>query len=280
MKVLIAVIDDLIVFVRTSLFGTVVYAPSTERTLNTYQEKLARIQGTVVPASKKAPEKADASTHTPLRLGDQYFIGSIGVFIYNEPTLAFDNSLTTLHYGQQVRLLKLEGRWAMVRVNDLEGWVFTDALQRQATDVYPRFVEGVIYTAAEKETVKLRACIDDLFGGARGNHPLSPAEYVHYRLLRKKRVISWEGVRMRIPGTWARKLRGKIGIHSGIVPKTESVMEYVVDDIGHLAFVEAVFPDGSIKVTEIGKKEPMTFTEEILTTDQYKELRPVFIAIA
>ncbi|MFT5849666.1 MAG: hypothetical protein ACI9H6_000480 [Patiriisocius sp.] len=279
MKVLIAVVDDLFQFVRTALFGAVAYAPGAQQVLDTYQEKLARIQGVAAPAPKAVPAKNSDVADPQFRVGDQYFVGSIGVFLYDDPVLAFDNALTRLHYGQQVRLLKLQGRWAMVRSNELEGWVFTQALQNQAIDVYPRFMEGVTYTADHSETTKLRACIDDHFGGARGEHPLSPSEYVHYRLQQKKRVISWEGVRMRIPGTWARKLRGKIGIHSGIVPKTESVMEYVVDDIGHLAFVEAVFPDGSIKVTEIGKHEPMLFTEEILTTDQYKELRPVFIAI-
>ena len=65
----------------------------------------------------------------------------------------------------------------------------------------------------------------------------------------------------------------------GVTPKTESVMEYIVDDIGHLAFVEAVFPDGSMKITEIGKFDDNAYTEGILASDQWKELRPVFIEI-
>jgi len=86
-------------------------------------------------------------------------------------------------------------------------------------------------------------------------------------------------VRLRIPGTWQRKLKGGIGVHIGIAPKTESIMEYIVDDVGHLAFVEAVFPDGSMNITEIGKYNDSTYTEDTLQSEQWKELSPVFLEI-
>lgn len=283
MQVLIAVIDDLFQFVYKAFSGAVPYKVSDEKTINTYQQTLQKIQNST-PEPVVASRVIDHATLTGnnvevLRVGDQYFIGVIGAYLYNDPILAFDNALVRLDYGQQVRLVSLQGRWAHIRCADVDGWIFKDGLVVQSNDVYPRFTPEVQYDAHHEQTIKLRACIDDVFGGARGEHALSPAEFVQHRLQQKKRNITWGTIRMRIPGTWQRKLRGQLGIHIGISPKTESVMEYVVDGIGHLAFVEAVFPDGSIKITEIGKHDDSSYTEETLQPEQWREQRPVFIEV-
>jgi len=281
MQVLIAVIDDLYKFVCRGFSGAVPYAPKQEKMLDSYQEKLQQIQSpSLVPTS---PPEVAMSTVLPtegiLRIGDQYFIGVIGTYFYKDPVLAFDSALKRLAYSASVRLVSVQGRWAQVRIAGVVGWVFKDSLVVQINAVYPSFVPGVQYDAEHPDTVKLRACIDDEFGGARGEHSLSPAEYVHYRLKQKKRSIDWGEVRMRIPGTWQRKLKGSLGIHISITPTTESIMEYIVDDIGHLAFVEAVFPDGSMNITEIGKFDDNSYTEGILQPEQWRELRPVFIEV-
>ncbi|MFT7507269.1 MAG: hypothetical protein ACI92I_000412 [Acidimicrobiales bacterium] len=283
MQVLLAVVDDLFQFVRTVFSGAIPFTARPEKVLEVYQEKLTQIQSrtphTVLHTSaeqNRAPEVVSSM----FRIGDQYFIGSIGVYLYADQVVAFDNALRRLAYGQELRLLKLEGRWAKVRIDDVLGWVHKDSLVLQAQDVYPRLQSDVQYDAKNPQTVKLRACIDDEFGAARAEHPLSPAEYVQYRLLQKKRYIQWGSTRVRIPGTWQRKLRGYTGIHISITAKTEAVMEYSMDDVGYLAFVEAVFPDESIKITQIGKCDDSSYTEEILTPEQYKELRPVFIEIS
>lgn len=283
MQVLIAVIDDLFQFVCKAFSGAVPYTPPLNKTLDSYQQVLQKIQGaksvTATPAPVAHSLVHAVDTSEMFRISEQYFIGVIGVYLYLDPVIAFDNALRRLEYGTQVRLVSLQGRWAQVRLAGVVGWVFKDALVLQADDVYPRFAPDIEYDAQHTETVKLRACIDDAFGGARGEHDLSAAEYVHYRLQQKKRAIDWVGARMRIPGTWQRKLRGRSGIHIGVTPKTESVMEYVVDDIGYLAFVEAVFPDGSIKIQQIGKLDDISYTEETIQPEQWKELQPVFIIV-
>lgn len=280
MKVLIAVVEDLIDFARTALFGTVTYVPDQEKEVDAFEKKIQVVQhhlslSEVVPAHTSVETSGNGSFH----IGKQYFISSIGVNLYNDPVVAFDNGLMSLQYAQQLRLMKLQGRWAQVQFGDVEGWVFKDALVGAEDEVYPHFQANTLYVADNPETVKLRAVIDDMFGGARAEHSLSPAEYVSYRLKRKYRIIAWGSAHGRIPGTWQRKLRGMLGVHIGIHPKTGSVMEYIVDDIGHLAFVEAVFPDESMKITEIGKYDEPTFSEEILQPEEWKELRPVFIEI-
>ena len=286
MQVLIAVIDDLFQFVCKAFSGAVTYDSDNVTTgsvaesdcvLDSYQKTLQKIQG----EPERVPVLTSGTTISSeaFRVGEQYFIGVIGTYFYQDPVLAFDSALKRLEYGKSVRLMALQGRWAQVRLAGIVGWVFKDALVLQIDDVYPRFTQEVQYNAEHPETIKLRACIDDEFGGARGVHPLSAAEYIHYKLKQKQRLIDWGDIRMRIPGTWQRKLRGGFGIHMGIISKTESVMEYVMDDVGHLAFVEAVFPDGSIKITEIGKLDDHAYTETVLTPDQWKELRPVFIEV-
>ncbi len=281
MKVLIAVVNDLFQFVCKSFSGAVPYTPQKEVVLDTYQEKLQQVQ---YPLStpEVVPEVVmpfSIATDDTFRIGDQYFIGSIGTYFYHDPVVAFDSALERLAYGTHVRLVSLQGRWAEVRIAGVVGCVFKDALVVQSDAVYPSFVASVSYDAEHPDTVKLRACIDDEFGGARGEHALSPSEYVHYRLKQNKRAVAWGNVRLRIPGTWQRKLKGGIGVHIGIAPKTESIMEYIVDDVGHLAFVEAVFPDGSMNITEIGKYNDSTYTEDTLQSEQWKELSPVFLEI-
>mgnify|MGYP000400181490 CR=1 FL=1 len=55
-------------------------------------------------------------------------------------------------------------------------------------------------------------------------------------------------------------------------------MEYVSDeDIGHLAYVEAVFPDESISCSEIGEPERGYYNERTLGKEVWQHLKPVFI---
>jgi hypothetical protein len=281
MKVLIAVVNDLFQFVCQSFSGAVPYAPQKEVLLDTYQEKLNQIQYPL-SVTEVLPEvviPSSVAADDTFRIGDQYFIGSIGTYFYHDPVVAFDSALEQLAYGTHVRLVSLQGRWAQVRIAGVVGCVFKDALVVKSDAVYPSFVASVSYDAEHPDTMKLRACIDDEFGGARGEHALSPSEYVHYKLKQNKRAVAWGSVRLRIPGTWQRKLKGGIGVYIGITPKTESIMEYIVDDVGHLAFVEAVFPDESMHITEIGKYNDSTYTEDTLQPEQWKELSPVFLEI-
>jgi len=276
MKVLIAVVGDLFQFARDGVLGTsgdkdVLSISSTDTT--------QIVQTQTVTVKNLPPATESKITEEPFRINEQYFIGSIGMYLYTDPVVAFDNTIRVLAYGQQVRLLKLEGRWAQIRVDDTIGWIFKDTLQLQADAVYPTFVEDEEYVATHSTTVKLRACIDDEFGGARGELSLSSAEYVHWLLMKHKRPLPWTSRINRIPGTWQTKLRGVTGVHIGISPSTYCVMEYIIDDVGHVAFVEAVFPDDSIKITQVGQDDNPIYTQEIITTQTYRELRPVFISL-
>ncbi len=289
MKVLLAVIEDLCIFAYRALSGSLPYTSSStaQTVINTHKQlfhpapstpKLSESITTVSQKNRSSQEEAVTSVGA-LIAGYQYYIGVPKVYVYQDPVISFDGALRCLAYGQSVRLVALRGRWAQVRLAGRLGWVLKDVLAEDKNTVYPRFVDGELYDAEHPETGKLRMLIDDMFGGGRGAFPLMPPEYIQYRLQEKHRVIDWGDTRQRIAGTWQHKLRGRTGVHIGIHPKTISIMEYTIDDMGHLAFVEAVFPDSSIHITQIGKKEDSQYSDQMLTQEQWKELRPVFIDV-
>lgn len=271
MQTLLAVIDDLWHFAYEHLFGL---RPS----VSVSQQLQARLPLTpaVIEQTLFTPSYA---TTEDLRRGAQYFIGEEQVYLYSDPVIGFDTALRTIPYGQTVMLQKVGGRWAEVIHQGNEGWVLKDVLRERREDIHPQLHPGAYYQADNSETIKLRACIGDSFGGARAGLPLSGAEYVTYKLNQAKRSIYWPPDGPRIPGTWQRKLRGHSGIHQSIEPQTGTIMEYIEDDVGFLSFVDAVFPDKSIKVSEVGVAEEGVYTERTLSQSEYRELRPVFIAV-
>jgi len=295
MKVLLAVLEDLFLFVYHALSGAVPYKDKTRPAEVVTTSKLplnpAQIQYPSPDVLKLEKSNANETHRSPqdtseenklpdsFKIGYQYFVGEADVFFYQDPVIAFDGALRELVYGQSVRLVQLQGRWAQVRLGGRLGWVFKDVLRENANSVYPRFEDDEMYDAHHFETRKLRMCIRDTFGGGRGGFPLMAPEYIQYKLQQKHKTIAWNEEHSRIAGTWQRKLRGYTGIHIGITPKTESILEYSMDDIGYQAFVEAVLPDNSIHITQIGKSGSSQYTDEMLTEAQWKELRPVFIDV-
>jgi hypothetical protein len=278
MRIVLAVIDDLFQFARTMLFG-IDNRPALKEAVTL---ELDLLQPSLLSSYKEKPKddpslpiiEEPSTFSTP---GSLYFIGIENAHLHTDPVVAFDVVLGSLSYGDQVRVLKLGGRWAYIKAGEKEGWIFKDALREQARDVFPSFEEGVLYDAANDETKKLRMCIHDMFWGGKVSLPLTDAEYVVYRLLRKQHSFPWTKERPRTPGTWQKKLRGQPGVHIGIAPRTDSVMEYIVEDIGYVAYIEAVFPDDSIKLSAVGLLEEGIWSETTLPKEQWKELRPVFI---
>jgi len=284
MRTLLAVIDDLWEFARTSLFGVLTtkldggYFKDHSRSEEVEEEKTASLFAVNQHTEKKGALTIDVSS-VPLMHGEQYFIGVPEAYLYTDPVVAFDTASSTHLYGTMVMVLKLGGRWAFVRVYDEEGWILKDVLREQAKDVFPSFVPEVVYDASNEETQKLRLCIDDMFLGGEVGTLLSDVEYVTFRLKRKGRSILWGTERPRIAGTWQKKLRGKPGVHMTITPKTESVMEFVTQDEGHVCYVEAVFPDESIKVSTVGLYTEGVYHESMMQKEEWRELRPVFIEV-
>jgi len=281
MQILIAVIADLFQFACTSIFGSFFVK-------NKLDEQYIHIENEFSPQLSLLPgvTQSQAYTSTPLKQlpaffvqGEEYFIGAVDALVYADPVVAFDTVCMKLPYSEQVHVQKLGGRWAYIKNPYVEGWVLKDSLAEKALDVFPQFVANVAYDEENTQTHKLRLCIADMFGGEATKSILTDVEYVTYMLKRKGITITWSQERPRIAGTWQKKLRGAKGIHIGVFPKTNSVMEYVQDDVGYVLYVEAVFPDQSIKISSIGIFGEGLYSESMLQKDAWKELRPVFIEV-
>jgi len=281
MRILLAVIDDLFSFARTALFGVFFIKPhEKEYVLASFLETAPQLQlPTMGVQSLRQHVRIFETSESNFIHGEQYFIGERGTYLYVDPVVSFDTASLKLACGELVHVLKLGGRWAHVSVGHVEGWVFKDTLREQAKDVFPVFAEGIVYDSQNEETKKLRSCIEDMFGGDAASLVLTDAEYVTYKLQQKGRSITWPTERPRTAGTWQKILRGQPSIHMSITPKTESVIEYSIDDVGHLCFIEAVFPDESIKISSISMYQEGMYADAMLLKDAWKELRPVFIEI-
>ncbi len=209
------------------------------------------------------------------------YVGSTDAALYKQPTQEFDTVLGSLPYGEMVMVLDQKNRFAQISTNGFIGWVLREDLVDRAAFVYPELVIGLANEVDDPNTIRLRAMIRDEFGGARVEFPLQAGEYVTYRLLRKGLTISWPEVRPRVPGLWHTILKGVTGIHMGVSPKTGSIMEYMItEDMGHLAYVEAVFPDETVTLSEVNYPDRGIYNERVLTREEWRELKPIFIQVS
>jgi hypothetical protein len=206
-------------------------------------------------------------------------IGGAGTLLHHDPTMAFDNVLATLPYATVVTEVRRSGRFVLVETPVGIGWVLTDAVLEEI-HVLPQFKLGYTYDAEQSEVRKLRSSIGDCFSGQLAGVALMGVEYVTYKLKQAGRTIAWPQTYNRLAGTWQRKLRGVRGIHIDVLPHTGSVMEYIIDEVGYVAYVEKVAPDLKITVSGIGLTHESQYTEQVLLHNVWRELRPVFIQVS
>ncbi len=201
--------------------------------------------------------------------------------IYKNPTVEFDMQIGEIPYGEMVIVLEPRGRFYRIMWQTIEGWVFREDIADRAARVYPEFIVGEENSVDAPNTMQVRAVIGDPFGVSRSEFPLQAGEYVVYRLWKKGIKIQWPNIRPRVPGTWHKILKGGDRIHIGVTPKIGTVMEYVYDaDIGHVAYVEAVFPDDTVIVSEANFPDAGIYSEREFSKEEWKALKPIFISIS
>jgi hypothetical protein len=280
MEVLLAVMKELWTFTVTELFGAAkrVTQPKTllPRTGQILQIAMPQA-ATFLPAQTPSSPIPLPSQQTALSAASLRIVIPTAC-VRKEPVVAFDNVMSTLSYGTSVHVDKRSGRFVQISSGAVSGWIETDALKTQ-TEVLPQFQLGKLYDAYNPETIKLRLCINDGFGGLLCDSLLTGVEYVTYRLWQQSRVLPWQATYGRVPGTWQRKLRGVRGVRIDIMPHTGSIMEYILDDVGYVAYVDTVSPDLRIKVTGISLTNEGQFTEQVLDHAIWREFHPVFIVL-
>lgn len=203
-----------------------------------------------------------------------------GAALLLSPAIQLDGRLMVVPFGQSVSLRRFVEQYAEVLVYGITGFVHKDDITPHLDAVWPIFKAGQVYDYDADETMLVRRHIDDEFMADQLHLPLLASEYVTVRLLRDRLAIPWPKVRPRTVGSWHTLLRGVTGVHSGVMPATDTVMEWLADDgEGRLAYVEAVLPDSTLKISAVGIVVPGEYTESIVPAAVWREWRPVFINI-
>lgn len=247
--------------------------PSTFRSLKSVVA--ARIPDAVV-----VPETTASTTNTPTHTitGQPVVMAEDSVLLFQHPTKEFDAVQAVLPYGAEARLMREQGAWAEVSHGGKTGWVERDQLVSSQAQVRPYFVIKEYCGATAETTKRLRRMIGDEFYGGRAELPLQAEEYVYYKLFIRGVFIPNVTERPRQAGRWQKLFAGQRGVHISVRPKTGSVVEYVTEaDEGRLAYVEAVFPDESVSLSEVGEPETGFYSERTLGKEVWQALSPVFI---
>ncbi len=240
-----------------------------------------------LPITEKEVPKANTGLLLSLRSGQGVSLES-GVLayvcaresiLYTRPIVAFDSTIRTLKFSDTVAVHGTEGKFTRVAVDSQVGWVKTEHLTTDRTEIYATLHPNRVYEYDDSETVKIRLWLDDECLGGALYLPLQPIEYILYLMKERGVGIKWPEERPRTPGTLQTILRGKRGVRIGIEPKTFSVMEYITKEkSGVIGLVEAVHPNETIVIKSVGKQVEGEHLIETISKEEWRELRPVFIS--
>jgi len=197
----------------------------------------------------------------------------------------------SLSQGEELEFI--DGPWVKVKLGNEEGWVHGDYLtetnpggEKIASDL-PNFVTGQTNLADNPNTIKLRKIINDEFGGGRDRDYLNCTEYTQYRVKTKLGTdIKWPVKSGRNGGKWW-KIFQDAGLYKIFTePKPNCAMCFTagisidpkINEIGHIAFVEAVFADGSVKVSEANWPRDGIYNErQISKSDWQNKYKAQFV---
>jgi hypothetical protein len=286
MEVIVAVLEDLYTFAVKYRFGLVSDEREADTKVRAFTESLARssqqvFENTTDHRTLDNTEEVLSAEQVGARVDAVGYVCVPDAPLYALPTRMFDGVIDRLSFGDSFQVRNTQGKWLEVECKELRGWIQRDNTTESKRTLEPQFIANAVYNDEHPATVKLRTRIDDAFFATPLALPLQDVEYVTYKLFQKGRIILWPHERPRVAGTWQRLLKGVRGIHMGIAPKTGAVMEYINEDnTGHVAYVESVYPDSSMTITEIGYPTEGVYSERTLSKDEWKELRPVFIEVA
>jgi hypothetical protein len=239
------------------------------------------------PTVPTVPAVATATKLEPLpvmpRIHDGsllYIVSTDGARLYAKPHVDFDAAIAVIPYGRAVSVKGYVGRFVEVAAGQFTGYILKDDSTPESGRVWPQFVTGVCYDYDHQVTYQIRRILADEFLAGELLMPLQAGEYILTRLLRDQVSIAWPPIRPRVPGQWHQLLRGVAGIFTSVTAKTDTVMEWEHEDgVGRLAYVEAVLPDQTLRVSGVGLAVPGEYSEILLPVSMWREWRPVFMSI-
>lgn len=235
-------------------------------------------------------EKSENSDTIPEFSTKKLFVSSeIGLRMRSAPEIKDDNIIVTIEFGKEVEVKQEQEKWFEVTANGQTGWVscyyltetppikLSVELPKKETtqNILPEFKVGVQNLANDSNTIKLRKIIKDEFGRGACGDELQCVEYVQYKVQQMGITISWPGERPRHGGRWATifEKSGQYKILNG--PKAGCAMSFTSgiknSNIGHVAFVEEVYQDDSIKISEANWPPPGKYNERILKKSDWQD---------
>lgn len=273
MHILFAVVEDLYTFAVSTLLG--------------WRTETDRSAPLALPASRMATlaavpqEEAVGTPIDPRELPQKHtvvYCAQAQTPLRTTPEEASDTTIAVLAYGDMVMMLEAGEAWSYIAAGEKKGYVPTTALAHKAANVYPDFTIGEENGPRADNTMRLRSVIRDEFSASLSQLCLQAHEYVYYKLVRRGVAVNWPDVRPRTPGSWARILGMLEEVSLESTPHVGSVMEYVhTDTSAHLAYVEQVFGDSSIRLSEANWPDRGIYNERVLTKDEWQSLSPTFI---
>lgn len=292
MRVLLAVVEDLYIFAVSTLFGWKTPTPPRQLSLPVHAHTLPLLP--IVSPSKENLEK-DVREHpqqqreahdtdVPLAPGALpqkntiVYAAHAGIHLVTDPNAGEDSIIATLAYGDIVMMLEAGNTWSLVAVGNKKGYIRTADLAHHAAAVYPEFCIGEENGAQHTNTIRLRSVIRDEFSASLSHTPLQAHEYAYYKLCRRGVRIPWPDIRPRTPGTWTHILGLLPDVRITEEPQQGAVMEIPAQkEKAHLAYVEKVFSDESLLLSEADWPDRGIYNERVVTKAEWQLWRPSFI---
>ncbi len=245
----------------------------------------SQIQTPMAPVEEKSIEILPVFTAKML-----YVNSEIGLNVRSGPDVNSEK-IGTISYGAEVTVLQEQSKWFEIKSGDMQGWVSSVYLTEEkpseqtqrvvkadVTNELPQFRKAVANLANDTNTIKLRKIIEDEFGGGANAWDLQCTEYVCYKLRQMGVRISWPAERPRHGGRWAGIFERSRLYKILSEPKAGCAMCFTtgfrtaaMNETGHVAFVEQVLEDGSVKISEANWPPPGKYNERVMPISEWRE---------
>ncbi len=213
----------------------------------------------------------------------------VGLRVRLEPVIPFagdvNNRIDVLPYGQEVERAGKKGGWFFITYTSngkiKQGWVMAEYLESKSSflkNQKPIFKIGIPNLYTDSNTKIVRRVIGDEFGGGKNKWDLQCTEYVQYKLQTGGIKINWPVRGGRDGGLWGRIFERYNLYRVSDVPTVGSAMCFTsgfrtppAQKTGHVAFVEKVFSDGFVFISEVNVPNFGKYNERKLSPVLWKE---------
>ncbi len=200
---------------------------------------------------------------------------------FRKPSDSMD-CIETLTKGQPVSFV--DGPWMRVTKDGKTGWVSAEYLSATAPSIPTPTAQQIKFEMGKsnqldgKNTVAVRKIIKDVFGNGQNGYCLQCTEYVEYRVGLLGIEIQWPVTNGRNGGKWASIFKTANLYHILDFPLPNCAMcltkgisqDPSINTIGHVAFVEQVFPDGSVKISEANWPNSGIYNERTIQQNKWQ----------